>query len=79
MSDEEQLHIMGYQTQDLLDERKEAFENKDPQVMNNFLKKYNISYIYLAKGQQMATTSASLKPIFQNSDALILKVEDEKK
>ena len=76
ISDEEQVNIMGYQVDDLLRERKQAFESLDSINMNNFLKKYNIDYVYLAWDQGIATDSAYLNmdPIFESENAKIFKV-----
>ena len=78
-SDEEQINIMGYKVADLIKERQEAFESTDYHVMNNFLKKYNIDYLYLAWKQKIATSSSLLNAdlIFENKDARIFKVKNE--
>ncbi len=76
ISDEEQVNIMGYDVSKLLQERKEAFESKDFHDMNAFLKKYNVSYIYLVWNQQIATSSSYLNAdlVFQNKDAKVFKI-----
>lgn len=76
ISDEEQVNIMGYKVNKLLEERKKAFESLDKDTMNNFLKKYNISYIYLAWSQNIATNSALINAdlVFENKDAKVFKV-----
>lgn len=76
ISDEEQVNIMGYKVSKLLEDRIEAFENKDFTKMNNFLKKYNIDYIYLVWNQKIATSSSYLNAdlAFENKHARVFKV-----
>lgn len=76
ISDEEQVNIMGYDVSRLLQERGVAFESKDYHNMNTFLKKYNVSYIYLVWDQQIATSSSYLNAdlVFQNKDAKVFKI-----
>lgn len=77
IADEEQVNIMGYDTEDLLKERQEAFETLDQRKVDNFLRKHNIDYIYLVWGQKMATASANLTLVFENKDAKVFKVKNE--
>lgn len=76
ISDEEQVNIMGYDVSKLLQDRMEAFESPDYHIMNNFLKKYRIDYIYLAWDQKIATSSSYLNAdlLFQNKDAKVFRV-----
>lgn len=76
ISDHEQLDIMGYQIKSLLTEREQVFKTPDNSLKNDFLKKYQIGYIYLAPKQQFATTSADLQAdiVFSNNDVQIYKV-----
>lgn len=76
ISDEEQVNIMGYEVSKLLQERAEAFESKDYKKMNDFLRSYNIDYIYLVWDQKIATDSSYLNVdlVFQNKDAKVFKV-----
>ncbi len=77
ISDEEQINIMGYDVSKLVKMRKEAFESLDKRVVNNFLAKYDVRYIYLSWDQKFATSSAYINAdiIYENSDAKILKVK----
>lgn len=77
ISDEEQINIVGYDVKDLLRERKDAFENKDPQRVNNFLKQYKIEYVYLTGDENFAAPGEklTLQEIFKNNDARIYKVK----
>lgn len=77
ISDEEQVNIMGYSVDNLLQERMEAFQTSDVNLVNSFLKKYNIDYIYFSFDQKFATESGQIKTdkIFENRDAKILKVK----
>ncbi len=76
ISDEEQVNIMGYDVSKLLQDRLEAFGSSDYHTINNFLKNYKVDYIYLAWGQQIATSSSYLNAdlVFQNKDATVYKV-----
>ncbi len=76
MSDEEQVNIMGYQKSKLLEERIEAFESADHNKINDFLKNYQIDYIYLVWDQKIATSSSYLNAdlVFENKDARVFKV-----
>lgn len=77
ISDEEQVNIMGYKADKILEERKEILETNDYQKINEFLNKYNVDYIYLVWGQKFATDSASLNAnlIYENKDAKVFKVK----
>lgn len=77
VSDQEQLTIMGYDVDRKLAEREMIFASKNYQEVNDFLRKYNIDYVYLVFGQKFATDSADLKvePVFENRDAKIFKVK----
>ncbi len=76
IADEEQVNIMGYDVEQLLKERKEAFESDNFGIMNNFLKKYNINFIYLVWNQKITANKGSLNAdlVFQNEDAKVFKV-----
>lgn len=76
LSDEEQVNIMGYKADKLLQERGEIFASTDHIKVNEFLKKYKIDYIYLAWDQKFATDSATLNvdTVYKNKDATVLKV-----
>lgn len=76
ISDEEQVNIMNYKVDKLLQEREEVFLDKDYRKMNDFLKKYKIDYIYLVWNQQIAADSRylNLAVVFQNKDARVFKV-----
>lgn len=77
VSDEEQINIMGYEIHTLLKDREEAFQTLDYNLINQFLRKYNIDYVYLAWDQKFATDSASLNAdlIYENNDTKIFKVK----
>lgn len=77
ISDEEQVNIMGYKADKILEERKEIFETNDYKKINEFLNKYNVDYIYLVWDQKFATDSASLNTdlIYENQDAKVFKVK----
>lgn len=77
ISDEEQVNIMGYDARKLLQERTEAFESLDFRKMNDFLKNYDVDYIYLVWDQKIATSSSYLNAdlIFENKDAKVFKVK----
>lgn len=79
ISDEEQVNIMGYEVGNLLKEREEIFKTSDERLINEFVKKYNVSYIYLAWEQKFAAgiDKISLDTIFQNKDARVLRVNYE--
>lgn len=79
IADEEQVNIMGYRVENLVKERQEAFESTDPNLVNSFLKKYKVDYIYLAWNQKFATESATIniEPVFENKDARVFKVKNE--
>ncbi len=76
LSDEEQVNIMGYDVNKLVRDRVEAFESINSQKMNDFLKNYNIDYIYLVWDQKIATGSSYLNAdlVFENKDAKVFKV-----
>lgn len=77
ISDEEQVNIMGYKVDSLVEDRREAFESLDFSRMNSFLKKYNIDYIYLSWDQKMATDSAYINAdlVLDSKDARVYKVK----
>lgn len=77
ISDEEQVDIMGYKVDKLLEERRQAFESPDPSDMKKFLRKYNVNYIYMPWMEKLATDSASLgvELIFKNENAKIYQVK----
>ncbi len=77
ISDQEQVNIMGYKVDRLLEDRKKAFESPDDVNMNEFLKKYKIDYIYLSWDQKFATDPALINAdiIFQNNEAKVFKVK----
>lgn len=77
ISDEEQVTIMSYDVEKILQERKEVFQSADYHKMNDFLKKYKIDYIYLVWGQKIAADSGHLNAelIFENADARIFRVK----
>ncbi len=77
ISDEEQVNIMGYKVDRLLQERKEAFESKDYQKINDFIKKYNVGYIYLSWNQKIATDSSLINAdlVFKNDNAKVYKTK----
>lgn len=77
LSDEEQVSIMGYDMNRLLQDRTEAFQSSDYQKMNDFLKKYKIDYIYLAWEQKIVADNKLLNIdlIFDNKDARVYKVK----
>lgn len=76
ISDEEQLTIMGYDISKLIKERQDVFEVSDPEIINNFFKKYKINYVYLAWNQKFAASSSAINAdlLYENKDAKILKV-----
>lgn len=84
LSDTEQVKIMGYQVNDLIDERKKIFRLSDsldnpdlePQVINSFFERYNVTYLYLLKGQQTTAPidKLSLDSIYRNDSVQIYKV-----
>jgi len=76
ISDEEQVTIMGYSVKDLFKEREEVFKTSDYHLVNEFLKKYNVSYVYLAWEQKFIAESANLNLdlIFENKDSKVFKV-----
>ncbi len=76
ITDQEQLEIMGYDADKLFDERKEVFASKDYKVVNNFLRKYKVNFIYLEKGEEFATDSAKLnmERIYNRNGIKIYKV-----
>ena len=78
ISDEEQVNIMGYRIDKLLEDRLMAFGSEDHNEMNSFLKKYRIDYIYLAWDQKIATDSSYLNAdlVFENKDTKIYKVRN---
>lgn len=75
LSDEEQVNIMGYDVNTISEDRMEAFQTTDYNLINQFLKKYNIDYVYLAWDQKFATEAAqiNLDLVFKNEDAKVLK------
>lgn len=77
ISDKEQLLIMGYEIDSLFDEREKAFQSQDPRIMNDFLRKYKISYIYLEKEEGFASDSIKLNInlIYNNNDIKIYQVK----
>ena len=77
ISDEEQVNIMGYDVNKLVEKRMEAFQSSDYRKMNDLLQEYNIDYIYLAWDQKIATELAflNIEPIFMNKDAKVFKVK----
>lgn len=81
ISDEEQVTIMGYDVQELSEERKKIFDTSDPKIINDFLDKYQVRYVYLAWDQKFATESANinLDLIFENKDSRVFEVKNETK
>lgn len=76
ISDYEQVDIMGYDAENLLKEREKVFESKDPKIVNEFLKKHHVNYIYFAWDQQFATDSATINMdlLYENVHAKVYKV-----
>lgn len=76
ISDGEQVNIMGYDVNNLVKEKAEAFESSDPIKVNNFLKKYKVDYVYFAWDQKFATESAvvNMDLSFENKDARVYRV-----
>ncbi len=79
ISDQEQVGIMGYKANDLLEERRKIFETTNLQDINNFMKNNNVKYVYLVWGQKFATDSATLDLdlVFSNKDAKVYKVRND--
>ncbi|MBI2599418.1 hypothetical protein HYW43_00675, partial [Candidatus Daviesbacteria bacterium] len=78
ISDEEQVNIMGYKIDKLLQDRLMAFGSGNHNEMSSFLKKYKIDYIYLAWDQKIATNSSYLNAdlVYENKDTKIYKVRN---
>lgn len=85
LSDAEQVKIMGYPVDDLIEERKKIFRlsdslknpDLDPKIINKFLKDKNISYLYLLKDQQITAPieKLNLDLIYQTDNVRIFKVK----
>lgn len=76
IADEEQITIMGYDVNALSKAREEIFQTADVKLINEFLKKYGVDYIYLAWDQKFATDSATINMdlAFENKDTRVYKV-----
>lgn len=76
IADEEQITIMGYDVNALSKAREEIFQTADVKLINEFLKKYGVDYIYLAWDQKFATDSATINMdlAFENKDARVYKI-----
>lgn len=78
IADQEQLEIMGYSAGELFTERKEVFQSRDYILVNNFLKKYKIDYMYLEEGESFATDSAqiNINLIYNENNIRIYRVKN---
>lgn len=76
ISDEEQINIMGYDVNKILNDRKYIFESKDVERIADFFDRYKIDYVYLAWDQKFATPSATINMdlLYENKDARVYKV-----
>ncbi|MDO8619204.1 MAG: hypothetical protein Q7R49_04660 [Candidatus Daviesbacteria bacterium] len=76
ISDIEQVKIMGYEPEELINERQVIFESKSIDVVSSFLQKYQVDYVYLESGQKFGVSvdKLPLKSIYQSGDVLIYKV-----
>lgn len=77
ITDQEQLQIMNYDVDRLFDERKEIFASKDPKMVNNFLQKYKVNFIYLENREEFAIDTAKLniEKIYNKEGIRIYKVK----
>lgn len=77
ISDEEQVNIMGYKADLLLESRKRFFSEADSKEAALFLRNNNISYIYLVWDQVFPKAAENLvELIYQNKDARIYQVKN---
>src|SRR3989344_2633392 len=76
IADEEQINIMGYDVDELVNERKEAFDSTDSNKMNDFLKKYDVDFIYLVWEERFAAEVENINAdlVFENEDSRIYRV-----
>lgn len=76
LSDEEQITIMGYKPDELFKEREMIFQTDDPKIINNYLTKNSIDYIYLVWGQKFIADEKLINAdlVFENKDAKVYKV-----
>lgn len=76
LEDEVNLDITGFNWTERRLRATEFFESKDSSLARDFLKKNNISYIYLIKGQSVVNESVlDVRKIFENVEVDIFKVE----
>ncbi len=75
LSDEEQVTIMGYQADAFFKERELIFQTDDIEMINSYLDKNSIDYIYLVWGQKFQADEKLIKAdlIFENKDAKVFK------
>jgi hypothetical protein len=76
LADTEQVQIMGYPVLDLIEERKKVFETSDPTLVDAFLKKYGVDYVYLSYSENFKAPidKLSLALVYGNSDGRLYKV-----
>lgn len=76
LADTEQVQIMGYPVLDLIEERKKIFETTDPTLVDAFMKKYEVDYVYLSYAENFKAPidKLSLALVYGNSDGRLYKV-----
>lgn len=84
LADTEQIKIMGYDIDKLIDERKRLFTDSSSEVsdhsaallFNNFVAKYNIKYVYLTYGQKFTASVEKLNIdlIYQTPNVKLYRV-----
>lgn len=77
ISDAEQVDIMGYDAKALLKERNEAFIDKSGNLLTALVKSYNVDYIYLNKGEEVAfdLSKLDIKNVFTNDEVSIYSIK----
>lgn len=76
ISDEEQINIMGYDVSKLAKDREEVFQTEDIKIVNGFLNKYKVDYIYLVWDEKLNVDPEKLNVdlVFRNKDARVYKL-----
>lgn len=84
LTDKDQLDIMGYNINQLIDERRKLFvdpnpaihNSPDPKVFNNFIERNHIKYVYLVYDEQFAAPvdKLNLELVYHSNNVRIYKV-----
>lgn len=76
LSDQEQVTIIGFDINNLLEERKKAFESDNVEIVNDFLVKSRADYVYLAWDQKfnISEERLNLTLLYKTDNTKLYKV-----